>query len=99
MARDGEILAADCGEGTVVVRPWGDGEGDTYPPPLGEVVPAGFLVVYAYVNGEELRVNVTRELTTVPSNPVYNRFVGTAEGTFGGETFTGVSFFEQIKSG
>ena len=97
VARDGEILAANCENSTVIVRPWG-GE-DTYPPPAGTETPDGFIVTFADVDGQEFRVNVTTFATPVPI-PLYNRFIGTAEGSFAGgnETFVGVASYEQFKA-
>jgi len=97
VARDGEVLTANCEDSTVVVRPWG-GE-DTYPPPAGAEVPDGFILTFADVEGRELRVNVTTFATPVP-NPLYNRFIGTVEGSFAGEneTFVGVASYEQFKA-
>ena len=97
VARDGEVLTANCEDSTVVARPWG-GE-DTYPPPAGAEVPDGFILTFANVGGRELRVNVTTFATPVP-NPLYNRFIGTVEGSFTGEneTFVGVASYEQFKA-
>lgn len=97
MARDGEVLTSNCDSGAAIVRPWG-GE-DTYPPPAGLEVPDGFIVTFADVEGREFRVNVTTHATPVPI-PLYNRFVGTAEGWFVGsnETLAGVASYEQFKA-
>jgi hypothetical protein len=97
VARDGEVLTANCEDSTVVVRPWG-GE-DTYPPPAGSETPDGFILAFADVEGREFTVNVTNFATPVP-NPLYNRFIGTVEGSFAGgnETFVGVASYEQFKA-
>lgn len=97
VARDGEVLTSDCNEGTVVVRPWG-GE-DTYPPPVGTDVPAGFIMTFADVEGREFEVNVTTAVTAVRI-PLYNRFIGTAEGRFADdeEIFVGSASYEQFKA-
>lgn len=97
VARDGEVLAANCDNSTVIVRPWG-GE-DTYPPPAGTETPDGFILTFADVEGRELRVNVTTHATPVPIAS-YNRFIGSAEGSFEGESevLTGVASYEQFKA-
>ncbi len=90
------MLSASCKTDSVKARPWG-GE-DKYPPPQNAKVPKGFEVVFADVEGKEMRVNVTNVLTTVPFKNVYDRFIGTVEGGFvGEETVTGVAQFEQFK--
>ena len=96
MARDGEVLTANCEHSAVVARPWGE---DTYPPPAGSEVPEGFILTFADVEGRDFRVNVTTFATPVP-NPLYNRFIGTVEGSFegGNETFIGVASYEQFKA-
>lgn len=97
IARDGEVLASNCDNGTVIVRPWG-GE-DTYPPPAGTDTPAGFILTFAEVEGREFVVNVTTAGTPVPL-PLYNRFIGVAEGRFAGEdeVFAGSASYEQFKA-
>jgi hypothetical protein len=97
VARDGQVLAINCENGTAIVRPWG-GE-DTYPPPAGSETPNGFIITFADVEGQEFTINVTTFATPVP-NPLYNRFIGTAEGSFHGEneTFVGVASYEQFKA-
>ena len=51
------------------------------------------------VGGKESKVNVTTADVTIPYKSVYDRYIGTAEGGFVGETesLTGVAEFEEFK--
>ena len=97
MAKDGKILSSGCKKGDVTARPWG-GE-DTYPPPHNNKHPKGFEVVFADVGGKELRVNVTNAEIVIPYKNIYDRYIGTLEGGFAGESekWTGVASYEQFK--
>lgn len=95
VAKDGELLAGSCGNGSVLVRPWG---GDaTYPPTEASGNPDGFVVTFA-VDGKDFSVNVTNKDQTVNAPGVYSRWVGTVSGGFeGGERHDGVAQYEEFK--
>ena len=95
VAKDGQVVSSSCSKDAVIARPWG-GE-DRYPPPQNSESPKGYEVIFADVGGKQFKVNVTIADITVPYKGVYDRYIGTAEGEFDGEKFTGVAEFEQFK--
>ncbi|PLB47420.1 hypothetical protein P170DRAFT_478268 [Aspergillus steynii IBT 23096] len=95
LARDGEVLTANCANNTLRVQPF-DKDG-VYLPPDDFSLPAGF-IVSAYVPGEgQFTVNVTNDvLFLVIPDPVTRRWIGHATGGFeDGDIFEGSGFWEQ----
>ena len=97
VAKEGKIVIGSCVKDSVKARPWG-GE-DKYPPPSNNKVPKGFEVVFADVEGKELRINVTTAEIVLPARTFYDRFIGQVEGGFAGESkkWSGVAEYEEFK--
>ncbi|TKA81672.1 hypothetical protein B0A55_01332 [Friedmanniomyces simplex] len=72
VARGGRMVGGGCVAGeSVVVRPWG---GDAaYPPLTTSADPERFELVFAEVEGREMRVNVKNSIATVKVPGLYNR--------------------------
>jgi len=95
LAKDGQLVSSSCNKGSVTARPFG-GE-DTYPPPHNNKSPKGWEIVFGDLSGQDFKVFVTVADITIPYKNVYDRYIGTAEGGFENETWSGVAEFEQFK--
>ncbi|KAL2810823.1 hypothetical protein BJX63DRAFT_400993 [Aspergillus granulosus] len=91
VAKDGEILTAQCGG--IRVRPYGDNS--TYPPTTTSGNPTGFDITISIPDGElELKAEYTY---VVSSHRVNHRYTGSLTGTLNGAALPdGVALWEQF---
>ncbi|KAH8892782.1 hypothetical protein GQ53DRAFT_745831 [Thozetella sp. PMI_491] len=95
VARDGEIVHADCEVDVVKVRPFGDNS--AYPPEALSGDASGFTIEYNLGEKGMLRANVTAEAVQLGAI-VYWRDIGAISGGFvGQEQYTGRALWDQIK--
>ncbi|KAL3457338.1 hypothetical protein BJX64DRAFT_280677 [Aspergillus heterothallicus] len=94
VARDGEILVAQCSG--LAVRPYG--ENATYPPLMSTGNPTGFTITVELPD-ETVRLTATGGYVTAGGweNAPYTRWAGTLEGRIGGEDLEGMAIFEEFK--
>ncbi|KAK4919627.1 hypothetical protein LTR49_012691 [Elasticomyces elasticus] len=99
VARDGRMISGSCVAGeSVIARPWGNQTDVPLHPPTNGSAPAeGLEIVFAEVEGKEMRVNVTNVVALTPLGAPIARWTGTMEGGFEGErVWTGVALYEEI---
>ncbi|KAK5683567.1 hypothetical protein LTS10_005100 [Elasticomyces elasticus] len=99
VARNGRMISGSCVAGeSVVARPWGNETVVPLHPPTNGSAPAeGFEIIFAEVEGKEMRVNVTNVVSLTPLGAPIARWTGTMEGGFEGErVWTGVALYEEI---
>ncbi|KAK5752023.1 hypothetical protein LTS12_017873 [Elasticomyces elasticus] len=99
VVRDGRMVSGSCVAGqSVVARPWGNETVVPLHPPTNGSAPAeGFEIIFAEVEGKEMRVNVTNVVALTPLGAPIARWTGTMEGGFEGErVWTGVALYEEI---
>jgi hypothetical protein len=91
VAKDGEIVVAQCGG--IQVRPYG--ANSTYPPTISTGIPTGYNIQIAIPEGQ-LEIQAERLYITVDTE-LYRRFTGTFKGTLNGKPLPdGVSLWEQF---
>lgn len=95
IAKDGEVVSSSCQKGSVTARPFG--KNSQYPPPHNNKSPKGWEIVFAIPDSQDFKMFATVADITLPFKDVYDRYIGTAEGGFENETWTGVAEFEQFK--
>ncbi|KFY13988.1 hypothetical protein V491_06190 [Pseudogymnoascus sp. VKM F-3775] len=94
-AKDGMIIASQCGDGSIKVRP--TGHNSEYPPKITSGNPEGLHIDLDLGGGGMLRVDV-KSKTVLADAFLYYRASGMLTGGVdGGPTYTGVSVYEEFK--
>jgi hypothetical protein len=97
VSKEGNLLEASCGNGSVLVRPYG--KNDEYPPPVGGQPSDGLTATFDLGAEGTLQVNVTTQNVLVNLSN-YRHCSGQASGGIvGGAQFKGVGLYETFMLG